>query len=196
MVVKIYSIFFIFSILHNIISNIYIFTTKNDVVTIYCSIKSKNIQTFLELAKNDETIKLKQLIDNYAAYKLDKSNKIHIDYILLSHYSNLRIWLRVFDTNDISTISTIYENSKWFEREIWDMFGIYFNNHIDLRRILTDYGFNGHPLKKGFPLSGYVEIKYNEIEKQVIIEPLKLTQQYRKYEFINPWGEIPINETN
>ena len=110
-------------------------------------------------------------------------------YDLLSLVYNARIRIKVF-TDGIGSVSSacnIYPCANWWEREIWDMFGIYFNNHPDLRRILTDYGFEGYPLCKNFPLSGFVEVRYDEIHKRVITEPVVLTQEYRTFKFMSPW---------
>ena len=87
----------------------------------------------------------------------------------------------------IPSIENIYRSAGWFEREVWDMFGIFFSNHSDLRRILTDYGFEGHPLRKDFPLSGYVESRYDESEKRILVEPIEMPQDFRFFEFANPW---------
>ena len=100
-----------------------------------------------------------------------------------------RIFLNISNSEleSVSSIESIFKSANWFEREVWDMFGVYFLNHPDLRRILTDYGFEGYPLRKDFPLSGYTQVRYDEELKRVILEPLELTQEYRYFNFISPW---------
>ena len=112
-----------------------------------------------------------------------------LSYELLSVVYNTRLRIKIF-INEISTVPSIYNifiNSNWWEREIWDLFGVYFINHPDLRRILTDYGFEGHPLRKDFPLSGYIELRYDIITKRMISEPLELSQEFRSFTFEMPW---------
>lgn len=120
---------------------------------------------------------------------IEKCYRFCISYDLLSLIFNTRLRVKVF-VNKITTIesiNTIYINSNWWEREIWDLFGIYFINHPDLRRILTDYGFEGFPLRKDFPLSGYIELRYDIIQKRLISEPLELSQEFRTFTFEMPW---------
>jgi NADH dehydrogenase (ubiquinone) Fe-S protein 3 len=109
------------------------------------------------------------------------------DLLSLKYNSRLRIKVFVNEVTSIETITNIYINSDWWEREVWDMYGIYFNNHKDLRRILTDYGFEGYPLRKDFPLSGYIELKYDQTKKRIVLEPLELSQEFRNYSFEMPW---------
>jgi len=103
---------------------------------------------------------------------------------------NSRIRIKVF-VNEITSIDStvnIFQNANWWEREVWDLYGIYFNNHPDLRRILTDYGFEGYPMRKDFPLSGYVEVRYDQTKRRVILEPIELTQEFRSFSFETPWS--------
>ena len=120
---------------------------------------------------------------------LGKTYRFSICYELLSLQYNTRLRLKLFinEITAISTITSIYINSNWWEREIWDLFGIYFYGHPDLRRILTDYGFEGHPLRKDFPLSGYIELRYDLKKKRIISEPLELAQEFRFFNFETPW---------
>jgi NADH/F420H2 dehydrogenase subunit C len=119
------------------------------------------------------------------------SNKYRfcVVYELLSLLYNTRIRIKVFiSQNDfIYSLTNVYINANWWEREIWDFFGIYFLGHVDMRRILTDYGFEGYPMRKDFPLSGFVEIRYNQNKKRIVIEPVELTQEFRYYSFDKPW---------
>jgi NADH dehydrogenase (ubiquinone) Fe-S protein 3 len=109
------------------------------------------------------------------------------DILSLTYNSRLRVKVFVNEITPVDSIINIYINSDWWEREIWDMYGIYFTNHPDLRRILTDYGFEGYPMRKDFPLSGYVELKYDQSKKRIVLEPLELAQEFRSFTFEMPW---------
>lgn len=119
--------------------------------------------------------------------------RFEIVYNLLSLRFNARIRVKTYtdELTPIDSIEPVYDAANWYEREIWDMFGVYFRNHSDLRRILTDYGFEGHPLRKDFPLTGYVEVRYDEAEGRIVCEPLELTQEFRKFELSAPWEQFP-----
>ena len=117
-------------------------------------------------------------------------NRFIVVYDLLSLTYNARARIKVFvnETTSIISMVKLYINANWWEREIWDMYGVYFDEHPDLRRILTDYGFEGHPLRKDFPISGYVEVKYDESKKRIVVEPLELSQDFRLFSFNSPWS--------
>jgi NADH:ubiquinone oxidoreductase subunit C len=120
---------------------------------------------------------------------IDQKYRFCLSYELLSIVYNIRLRVKIF-INEISTVPSLFKifiNSNWWEREVWDLFGIYFINHPDLRRILTDYGFEGHPLRKDFPLSGYIELRYNIITKRIVSESLELSQEFRLFTFEMPW---------
>jgi NADH dehydrogenase (ubiquinone) Fe-S protein 3 len=120
---------------------------------------------------------------------LTKNYRFSVVYDLLSLTYNSRLRLKVF-TNELQSLPSsvnIFINANWWEREIWDLYGIYFDQHPDLRRILTDYGFEGHPLRKDFPLSGYIEVRYDDNKKRIVVEPLELTQEARFFTFESPW---------
>jgi NADH-quinone oxidoreductase subunit C len=120
---------------------------------------------------------------------LDKTYRFCVVYDLLSLTYNSRLRVKVF-VNEITSVPSsvnVFINANWWEREIWDLYGIYFDKHPDLRRILTDYGFEGHPMRKDFPLSGYVEVRYSESKKRIVVEPLELTQEFRSFSFQTPW---------
>ena len=146
------------------------------------------IQVLLFL-KNNSSTKFKQLVDITAVDYPEINERFKLVYLLLSHESNNRIIL-TFSINEkeiIPSITEIFPSANWMEREVFDMYGIKFKNHPDLRRILTDYGFKGHPLRKDFPLTGFNEVRYSEKEKKVIYEPVKLEQNYRNFDFESPW---------
>jgi NADH/F420H2 dehydrogenase subunit C len=120
---------------------------------------------------------------------LEKEYRFSVVYDLLSLTYNSRLRVKVFvnEVTSVPSVVPLYINANWWEREVWDMYGVYFQNHPDLRRILTDYGFEGHPLRKDFPLYGYVEVRYDEGKKRVVAEPVQLTQEFRAFTFQTPW---------
>jgi len=146
------------------------------------------ISTILFLKTNDKC-KFKQLIDITAVDYPQSEKRFKIVYLLLSHENNLRILINTYveEKSSIPSITKIFPSANWMEREVFDMYGISFKDHPDLRRILTDYGFEGHPLRKDFPLSGHTEVRYSEDKKKVISEPVKLDQEYRNFDFESPW---------
>ena len=148
-----------------------------------------NLYSTLLFLKTNEQCKFKQLIDIVAADYLGEDKRFRIYYLLLSHENNLRIKVSINLSIDekVSSIVKLYPSSNWMEREVFDMYGIKFKNHPDLRRILTDYNFKGFPLRKDFPLTGFNEVRYSEKEKKVIYEPVKLEQDYRNFDFESPW---------
>ena len=148
-----------------------------------------NLYSTLLFLKTNEQCKFKQLIDIVAADYLGEDQRFRIYYLLLSHENNLRIKVSINLSIDekVSSIVKLYPSSNWMEREVFDMYGIKFKNHPDLRRILTDYNFKGFPLRKDFPLTGFNEVRYSEKEKKVIYEPVKLEQDYRNFDFESPW---------
>ena len=146
------------------------------------------ISTILFL-KTNEKCKFKQLIDITAVDYLQKEKRFKIVYLLLSHENNLRIIININidEKTTVPSITKIFPSANWMEREVFDMYGISFKDHPDLRRILTDYGFKGYPLRKDFPLTGHTEVRYSEDKKKVIYEPVKLDQEYREFDFESPW---------
>tara|TARA_B110000014_G_C19980377_1_gene507643 strand:+ start:167 stop:766 length:600 start_codon:yes stop_codon:yes gene_type:complete len=148
-----------------------------------------NLYSTLLFLKTNEQCKFKQLIDIVAADYLGEDQRFRIYYLLLSHENNLRIKVSINLSIDekVPSIVKLYPSSNWMEREVFDMYGIKFKNHPDLRRILTDYNFKGFPLRKDFPLTGFNEVRYSEKEKKVIYEPVKLEQDYRNFDFESPW---------
>ena len=148
-----------------------------------------NLYSTLLFLKTNEQCKFKQLIDIVAVDYLGEEQRFRIYYLLLSHENNLRIKVSINLSIDeqAPSIVKLYPSSNWMEREVFDMYGIKFKNHPDLRRILTDYNFKGFPLRKDFPLTGFNEVRYSEKEKKVIYEPVKLEQDYRNFDFESPW---------
>ena len=153
------------------------------------SIDSEDLHNVLLFIKNDSRVKFRQLIDITAVDYPESENRFKLIYFLLSHENNLRLNIEFFiKENDlVSSVTSIFPSANWMEREVFDMYGISFNDHPDLRRILTDYNFKGHPLRKDFPLTGFNEVRYSEKDKKVIYEPVKLEQNYRNFDFESPW---------
>ena len=152
-------------------------------------VDEKDIVDVVQFLKSNENCKFKQLIDIAGVDYPDNEKRFELVYLFLSHENNLRIKLLIkFETDQsINSLTKIFPSSNWMEREVFDMYGIKFKNHPDLRRILTDYGFKGHPLRKDFPLTGFNEVRYSEKDKKVIYEPVKLEQNYRNFDFESPW---------
>jgi NADH-quinone oxidoreductase subunit C len=149
----------------------------------------KDLIDVVQFLKLNEKCKFKQLIDIAGVDYPEDEKRFELVYLFLSHEYNTRIKLLIkFQlTQTINSITKIFPSANWMEREVFDMYGIKFKNHPDLRRILTDYGFKGHPLRKDFPLTGFNEVRYSEKDKKVIYEPVKLEQNYRNFDFESPW---------
>ena len=156
---------------------------------LYLSINSEDLLDVILLLKTNKDTKFKQLIDITAVDYPENKKRFKIVYLLLSHEFNQRILVSYFinENEKISSLVNIFPSANWMEREIFDMYGIKFNDHPDLRRILTDYGFEGFPLRKDFPLTGHNEVRYSEEDKKVIYEPVKLEQNYRNFDYESPW---------
>ncbi|WP_022728988.1 NADH-quinone oxidoreductase subunit C [Fodinicurvata sediminis] len=139
--------------------------------------------------RDDPNAQFKQLVDVTAVDYPDRPERFEVVYNLLSLKHNLRIRVKVPAAEDtpVPSVVEIFSSAIWFEREVWDLFGVFFSDHPDLRRIMTDYGFEGHPLRKDFPLTGYVEVRYDEDQKRVVYEPVNLVQEFRNFDFISPW---------
>ena len=152
-------------------------------------ITEKDLIDTVQFLKLNENCKFKQLIDIAGVDYPENDKRFELIYLFLSHENNQRIKLLIkFEINQtINSITKIFPSANWMEREVFDMYGIKFKNHPDLRRILTDYGFKGHPLRKDFPLTGFNEVRYSEKDKKVIYEPVKLEQNYRNFDFESPW---------
>lgn len=143
----------------------------------------------LDYLRGDAACRFSTLIDITAVDYPGRAARFDVVYHLLSMYQNQRIRVRVQVREDevVPSLTPVFIGANWYEREIFDMFGILFSGHPDLRRILTDYGFRGHPLRKDFPTTGYVEVRWNDDEKRVVYEPVNLVQEYRQFDFLSPW---------
>ena len=150
--------------------------------------KESLLDVVIFLKKNNST-KFRQLIDITAVDYIGSENRFKMIYLFLSHEYNLKINI-IFNINEnevVNSLTKIFPSANWMEREVFDMYGIKFNDHPDLRRILTDYGFSGHPLRKDFPITGHSEVRYSEEKKKVVYEPVKLEQNYRNFDYSSPW---------
>ena len=152
-------------------------------------INENNLIDVIQFLKTNENCKFRQLIDIAGVDYPNDEKRFQLVYLLLSHENNVRIKIstRFQVDQNISSLTKIFPSANWMEREVFDMYGVRFKNHPDLRRILTDYGFKGHPLRKDFPLTGFNEVRYSEKEKKVVYEPVKLEQNYRNFDFESPW---------
>jgi NADH-quinone oxidoreductase subunit C len=152
------------------------------------------VLTFL---RDDTNCQFRQLLDVAGVDYLDREERFDVVYHLLSLKQNQRVRVKVTasESTPVPSATPVFSSAGWWEREAWDLYGIFFADHPDLRRILTDYGFEGHPLRKDFPLTGYVELRYDVDQKRVIYEPVKLTQEFRSFDFLSPWeGMLPGDE--
>jgi NADH-quinone oxidoreductase subunit C len=149
------------------------------------------LATFL---RDDTNCQFKVLVDITAVDYPERDERFEVVYNLLSVKLNqrVRIKLATDEASPVPSVTAVYSTAAWFEREVWDLYGVLFTGHPDLRRLLTDYGFEGHPLRKDFPLTGYVEMRYDAEQKRVVYEPVKLTQEYRSFDFISPWEGMTI----
>ena len=156
---------------------------------LYINIESKDLLNVALFIKNNENTKFRQLIDITVVDYPEHSQRFKVVYLFLSHEFNQRIILSylINENEVIPSLTSIFPAANWMEREVFDMYGVKFKDHPDLRRILTDYGFEGHPLRKDFPLTGHTEVRYSEDQKKVISEPVKLEQNYRNFDYESPW---------
>ena len=164
---------------------------------LYLNIDTDDLLEVILFLKNNDETRFRQLIDITAVDYPEKDQRFKLVYLLLSHEFNQRIIIDFYinENEVVSTLTSIFPAANWMEREVFDMYGVKFKDHPDLRRILTDYGFEGHPLRKDFPLTGHNEVRYSEDEKKVIYEPVKLEQNYRNFDYESPWeGTKYINK--
>jgi NADH-quinone oxidoreductase subunit C len=179
---------FIFEIFHNIPSVLYKIIIKRDEIVFYTTIEK--LLTFLFYCKYNTNVQQKLLIDIIVVDYINKIYNFLFIYTFLSVLYNFRLFIKFFLNNSLNIFSVfhIFPAATWFEREIWDMFGIFFINSIDMRRILTDYGFKGHPLLKSFPISGFYEVRFEQTLRKVVKEPVELAQEFRNYHTVSSWA--------
>ena len=156
---------------------------------LYINIESEDLLNVALFIKNNENTKFRQLIDITVVDYPENSQRFKVVYLFLSHEFNQRIIISylINENEVIPSLTSMFPAANWMEREVFDMYGVKFKDHPDLRRILTDYGFEGHPLRKDFPLTGHTEVRYSEDQKKVISEPVKLEQNYRNFDYESPW---------
>jgi NADH-quinone oxidoreductase subunit C len=143
----------------------------------------------LKFLRDDSNCQFKLLVDVCGVDYPDEEERFEVVYNLLSlkHNHRIRVKLTTSEDEPVPSVSGVFSVANWFEREVWDMYGVFFADHPDLRRILTDYGFEGHPMRKDFPLTGYVEVRYDEDQKRVVYQPVRLPQDFRNFDFLSPW---------
>jgi NADH-quinone oxidoreductase subunit C len=149
----------------------------------------ERLEALVEFLRSDSSCRFSTLVDITAVDHPERAERFDVVYHFLSMYQNHRIRLKIAigEEDMVPSLTGIHPSANWFEREVFDMFGILFSGHPDLRRILTDYGFRGFPLRKDFPTTGYTEVRYDEAQKRVVYEPVKLVQEYRQFDFMSPW---------
>ena len=152
-------------------------------------VRVEALERIIKFLRDDSACHFEMLIDICGVDYPEREPRFDMVYHLLSISNNMRIRVKagVEEEAAVPSVSGLYSTAGWFEREVWDLLGIYITNHPDLRRLLTDYGFEGHPLRKDFPLTGYVELRYDDEQKRVVYEPVKLTQEFRSFDFMSPW---------
>lgn len=174
-------------------------TEVNRVGELSITARAASVAKLLTFLRDDSTCLFKQLLDVCGVDWPAREQRFDVVYHLLSMKHNQRIRVKVATDEDtaVPSVVPVFSAAGWFEREVWDMFGVVFAGNPDLRRILTDYGFEGHPLRKDFPLTGYVELRYDDEQKRCVYEPVKLTQDFRQFDFLSPWegpGLLPGDE--
>jgi NADH-quinone oxidoreductase subunit C len=148
-----------------------------------------SLRKVMRFLRDDSQCLFKILVDVTGVDYPERERRFDVVYNLLSisHNQRIRVKVRVSEDEPVPSVSSLYPSANWFERETWDLYGVFFDEHPDLRRILTDYGFEGHPLRKDFPLTGHVEVRYDDEQKRVVYEPVRLTQDFRTFDFLSPW---------
>jgi NADH-quinone oxidoreductase subunit C len=158
------------------------------------NVRREGIVRVLTFLRDDTNCQFRQLLDVAGVDYPDREERFDVVYHLLSLRQNQRVRVKATASEDtpVPSVTAVFSSAGWWERETWDLYGIFFADHPDLRRILTDYGFEGHPLRKDFPLTGYVELRYDDDQKRVVYEPVKLTQEFRSFDFLSPWEGISL----
>ncbi|MGC6529612.1 MAG: NADH-quinone oxidoreductase subunit C [Candidatus Puniceispirillaceae bacterium] len=164
--------------------------SSQDELVVRCDLA--NIIEVLTVLRDDKSVAFDQLTDLTAVDYPNRPYRFELVYQLLSitHNRRMRVLVSVPEGEVVPSVLPVFNSANWAEREVWDMFGIFFAGHPDLRRLLTDYGFEGHPLRKDFPLTGYVEVRYDDTQRRVIYEPVHLVQEYRDFDFLSPWEGV------
>lgn len=164
-----------------------LFTVENGELALYTD--ASHVVPLMLFLRDDERCRFSQLMDVTAVDYPSRQLRFEVVYNLLSLTANLRVRVKVAveEGTAVPSVSGVYPSANWFEREVWDMYGVFFENHPDLRRILTDYGFEGHPQRKDFPLTGFVELRYDEDQKRVVYDKVNLSQAYRSFDYMSPW---------
>ena len=159
------------------------------------TVRRDAIGAVLKQLRNDANCLFQMLIDITAVDYPERAESFEVVYNMLSLKQNQRIRVKVTTDEEtpVPSVSDVFPSAGWYERECWDMYGVFFSDHPDLRRMLTDYGFDGHPLRKDFPLTGYVEVRYDDEQRRVVYEPVSLRQDFRSFDFLSPWeGMTPL----
>ncbi|MEX2616747.1 MAG: NADH-quinone oxidoreductase subunit C [Alphaproteobacteria bacterium] len=156
---------------------------------LFIETRGEHLLRVMKFLRDDSNCLFKSLMDVCGVDFPELEKRFEVNYNLLSHKYNQRIRVKVRTDEDtpVPSVAGMYPSAGWFERECWDMYGVFFSDHVDLRRMLTDYGFEGHPLRKDFPLTGYVEVRYDDEQRRVVYEPVNLKQAFRSFDFLSPW---------
>ena len=186
-----------YNLLNYLIKNIPLFLNEKIQINIKENIlilktDRKNLVNLVTFLKNNQLLQFKTLVSITAVDYPKEKDRFEVNYFLLSYKLNTRIIIKLStnDTTPVPSITSVFKGANWYEREVWDLFGVFFSDHPDLRRILTDYGFEGFPFRKDFPQTGFVEVRYDDQKKYVLYEPLELTQEFRSFDFVNPWSNL------
>lgn len=159
---------------------------------VYITVCPTYLLTVLKLLQKHQNFQFKSLMDIWGVDYPERDKRFEVNYLLLSIRYNIRVVVRVnvAEFEGVPSATTVFNSAGWLEREVWDMYGVVFFENPDLRRILTDYGFDGHPLRKDFPLSGFMEVRYDDSEKRVVYEPIEVSQEFRLFNFKSPWEKL------
>ena len=157
-------------------------------------VRRDSIVKVLSFLRDEPNCQFKILVDLCGVDYPERENRFDVVYNLLSLTQNhrIRVKLETDETTPVPSVTGVFSSANWYERETWDLFGVAFSDHPDLRRIMTDYGFEGHPLRKDFPLTGYLEVRYDDEQKRVVYEPVKLNQEFRNFDFLSPWEGVDV----
>jgi len=152
-----------------------------------------SVMRVMRFLRDDSQCLFKMMVDICGVDYPERPKRFDVVYNLLSlsHNQRIRVKVRVGENEAVPSVASLFPTAAWFERETWDLYGVFFSDHPDLRRILTDYGFEGHPLRKDFPLTGHVEVRYDDEQRRVVYEPVHLTQEFRSFDFLSPWEGMP-----